>query len=321
MIDRSSHPADRRFTLLVNPTAGRGHGRRRAHRVAQRLLHAGSDVEVVPAQTAPAMADCAARAVEHAQRSRAAGRDHVVVVVGGDGTVHVVVQAVASSGVPLGVVPAGSGDDAARAWGLPRRDTDAAADILLSGTPVAMDLGLASAGDGSQHWFATVLAAGFDARVSERAHGMPQVPAAIRYLAALTAELRAFEPLHYRLTLDGVEVERDAILVAVGNTSHFGGGMMICPDADATDGLLDILILDPIPRGEFIRVFPRVYRGTHLGHPAVEVIRAGEVVIEKADVVAYADGERLGALPQRVAVVPAGLAVLGATPRTHPSPR
>lgn len=321
MTVRWSPDAPRRFTLLVNPTAGRGHGRRRAHRVAQRLVDAGCHVEVVPAESAPAMADRAARAVEHAQRSQADDLAHVVVVVGGDGTVHVVVQAIAHSGVPLGVVPAGSGDDAARAWGLPRGDTDAAADLLLSGTPVAVDLGRSSAVDGTQHWFATVLAAGFDARVSERAHGMPQVPATIRYLAALAAELRSFSPLHYRLTLDGTQGERDAVLVAVGNTSHFGGGMMICPDADATDGLLDVLVLDPIPRGEFVRVFPRVYRGTHLAHPAVDVVRAREVLIEKADVVAYADGERLGPLPQQIDVVPAGLTVIGATPSTPRSPR
>jgi diacylglycerol kinase (ATP) len=301
----------RRITLLLNPTAGRGRAQRAGGIVERRLRAAGAEVTVLPAESMEQMSTFADEAVASAQRSAGEGIAHMVVAVGGDGTVHVVLQSVAGSGVPFGVVAAGSGDDAARAWGLPRADPDAAADVLLAGETAEMDLGLAVAADGASRWFATVVATGFDAKVSERAHTLDAVPSALRYVASVAIELRALRPRRYRLTLDGVTSEIEAMLVAVANSRSYGGGMAVCPDALPDDGLLDVLVLGPLPRADFVRVFPRVYRGTHLSHPAVSVRRVRQARGDTVDVVAFVDGELLGPLPQAISVRSAALQVVG----------
>lgn len=300
-----------RFTLLLNPSAGRGRAHRACGVVERRLRSAGADVAVLSANTVEQMRAYADEAVAIAGRSAREGDPHAVVAVGGDGTVHVVLQAVADSAVPFGVVACGSGDDAARAWGLPRAAPDAAAEALLGGTTAPMDLGLSVAADGSRRWFATVVATGFDAKVSERALTLDAVPSALRYVAAVASELRALRPRRYHLTTDGVASEIDAMLVAVANSRSYGGGMAVCPDARPDDGLLDVMVLDPLPRTEFVRVFPRVYRGTHLSHPAVSVRRVHEIRVDTDDVVAFVDGERLGPLPQTVSIRSGALQVVG----------
>ena len=214
----------------------------------------------------------------------------------------------------MGVVATGSGDDAARAWGLPRAAPLWAADILLHRVPRAVDLPYARGADGRDVFFATVAATGFDARVSERSLGMSAIPARLRYVAAMVAELRSFRPVHYRLTLDDQELDLTAMLVAVGNSASYGGGMRICPDARADDGLLDVLVLDPLRTLELLRVFPRVYAGTHVDHPAVSVHRVRRVHIDAGDMLAFADGEPLARLPLEITVHPQGLTVLA-----HPS--
>jgi diacylglycerol kinase (ATP) len=228
--------------------------------------------------------------------ARDAVRDGVdrLVVVGGDGMVHLGVQAVAGTDTPLGIVPAGTGDDTARLLGLPRRDPTAAAAVAVGGTIRTADLGRDDAGT----WFVGVVAAGFDARVNDRANRMRFPRGQARYNVAMLAELGVFQPIRYRLTLDGVTDEIEAMLVLVGNGRSYGGGMRVTPTASIDDGLLDVVTVDPLGRAAFLRVFPRVYRGTHLGHPAVTLRRAARVELEAVGVTAYADGERLGPLPR-----------------------
>lgn len=268
------------------------------------------------------MRTCAAQAVAEARGTSGPAGPPAVVAVGGDGTVHTVLQSVAGSGVPLGVVAAGSGDDAARAWGLPLDDPTAAAHRLMTGQPCPIDLGHATDATGQQRWFATVAATGFDARVAERSLSLGGLPASVRYLVALGAELGSFRPRHYRMTLDGEPRDVDGMLVAVGVTSHYGGGMAICPSADPTDGRFDVLVLAPVPLVRFLLVFPRVYRGTHLSHPAVSLHHARSVTLDTDDVVAVVDGERLGPLPVTLRIRPAAITVLGAQPaRRRDTPR
>lgn len=307
-----SGASERRFSLLVNPFAGGGGAHEAADIVERRLHEAGVGVKMLAATSPEQMLEWAQEAVLDAQRSVEQGVPHGVVAVGGDGTVHVVVQAVAETGVPFGVVASGSGDDAARAWGLPRSQPEASAEILLTGVPVPMDLGVATGADGTRHGWATVVATGFDAKVSERAHRLQRVPPLVRYVVAVAVELSELRPLHYRVTVDGQTRELDGMLVAVANAASFGGGMAVCPNAVADDGVLDVFVLDPLPRRQFLRVFPKVYRGAHVGHPAVHIFRAREVTVEADDVVAYVDGERLGPLPQTMTLVPGGLQVIGA---------
>ncbi|MEV7009096.1 YegS/Rv2252/BmrU family lipid kinase [Streptosporangium sp. NPDC051022] len=290
------------IAVLVNPAARGGRSRELLGPVLHRLRRGGAEVSVI-------VGESAADALTRARTAVAAGAG-TLVAFGGDGLVHLAVQAVAGTGVPLGIVPAGTGNDIAAALGLTGRSPVAAADVVLGGGLRAVDA--ARTGDGE--WFAGVLACGFDSRVNERANRMTWPPGMARYLLALAEELRSFRPIPFRITLDGPEgpevIEREAMLVAVGNTSSYGAGMRVCPDAVADDGLLDVTILGAVSKGRFLRVFPQVYRGAHVAHPFVATGRARRITLEAPGVVAYADGERLGPTPLTCEIVPGALRVL-----------
>ncbi|MEN3537361.1 YegS/Rv2252/BmrU family lipid kinase [Microbispora sp. ZYX-F-249] len=292
------------IVVLVNPAARGGRTLRLLDPVLRRLRAGGRPVSVIVGTSA---ADALARA-----HAAVAGEPAALVAYGGDGLVHLAVQAVAGTAVPLGIVPAGTGNDIADALGIPRRDPLAAADIVTAGACRTVD----AARLGTGEWFAGVLACGFDSRVNERANAMTRPPGMAKYLVALVRELRSFTPIPFRITLDGETAEHEAMLVAVANTRSYGAGMRVCPDARPDDGLLDVLVLGAVPKGEFLRTFPRVYRGSHTGHPAVTLRRARRVEIEAlhgdgaGDVVAYADGERAGPAPLTCVVEPGALRVL-----------
>jgi diacylglycerol kinase (ATP) len=194
---------------------------------------------------------------------------------------------------------------------VPPPDPHAGVDALreaLARPPQAIDLGLVRHGELST-WFACVLSAGFDAVVNERANRMTRPRGPSRYTLALLRELATFRPLRYRLTLDGAVREQAAMLVSVANTPSLGGGMRIVPHADLSDGILDVFIVHPLSRIGMLAVFPRVFAGEHVNHPAVEFAEARRVRIEGEGIVAYADGERLGMLPVDVEAVPQALSV------------
>ncbi|KUM71456.1 diacylglycerol kinase [Streptomyces griseorubiginosus] len=291
------------ITLFVNPTAGRGRGARAARPAASALRAAGFSVRTVLGENAP---DALARA-------RAAVRDGTgaLIAVGGDGMAHLALQAVAGTRTPFGLIAVGTGNDLARTLGLPVRDPAAAARLIAEALKDSrlngIDLGLV--GD---QWFGTVLASGLDSRVNDRGNRMRWPLGRFKYDLALLAELAAFRPVPYRITLDDGEVrEVEATLVAVGNGSSYGGGMRICPGADLTDGLFDVTVVGDCTRTTLLRVFPRVYRGTHVEHPKVSVVRAAKVEIAAPDVTGYADGEPLGPLPLTARCVRAAVSVIG----------
>jgi diacylglycerol kinase (ATP) len=228
-----------------------------------------------------------------------------LVVVGGDGMVHLGLQAVGGTDVPFGVAPAGTGNDFARAVGVPLGDPIAAADIVVAGTQRRIDLG--RTGD---QWFGGVVAAGFDARVNDRANRMTWPRGRMRYNVAMLIELGVFRPVPYVLELDGERWETSAMLVVAGNIPSYGGGMKVTPDAVVDDGLLDVMVVKPLSTARFLTVFPRVYSGSHVTLPFVEIRRAEQVRINAAGITAYADGERLGPLPQTFEAVPGALRVL-----------
>jgi diacylglycerol kinase (ATP) len=130
----------------------------------------------------------------------------------------------------------------------------------------------------------------------------------------LLAELARLKPLSYRLTLDGEVIETKAVLVALGNSVSLGGGMKITPDALLDDGLFDVLTVKPLSRFNFLRIFPRVFAGTHVTDPRVRIQRAKKVRIEADGIVAYGDGERIAPLPIDVELVPGALRVLAPQP-------
>ena len=287
------------LALLFNPTARGGRARRLLAPVLRRLREGGAEVSVIVGTTA-------ADALDRARLAVAAGPD-ALVAFGGDGLVHLAVQAVAGTGVPLGIIPAGTGNDIAGALGLPVADPSAAADTVLRMRPRTVD----AARIGAQEWFAGVVCCGFDSKVNERANALSWPPGMAKYLLALAQELRVFRPMPFRLTLDDERViELEAMLVAVGNTTSYGAGMRVCPAALPDDGLLDVTVLGAVGRGAFLRAFPQVYRGTHAGHPAVTMLRAREIRLEAPGAIAYADGERVGPVPLTCRIEPGALHVL-----------
>ncbi|MEU9295893.1 diacylglycerol kinase family protein [Streptomyces sp. NPDC048266] len=177
-------------------------------------------------------------------------------------------------------------------------------------------------GTTTTRWYGTVLASGFDSRVNDRGNRM-RIPAGrFKYDLAILAELAGFRPVPYRLTLDdGRVVETDATLVAVGNGSSYGGGMRICADARTDDGLLDVTVVGDCDRTTLIKVFPRVYKGTHLDHPKVTTYRVRALTLDAPRTTGYADGEPLGPLPLTVECVPAALRVLAPSQSPSTSPR
>ncbi|WP_330451851.1 MULTISPECIES: diacylglycerol kinase [unclassified Streptomyces] len=292
------------ITLFVNPTAGRGRGARAAQPAASALREAGFSVRTILGEDAD---DALRRA-----RDAVAEGTGALIAVGGDGLMSLALQAVAGTLTPLGVVAVGTGNDFARALGLPIRDPDAAgrlaADALKGRAPVReIDLGRAG-----ERWFGSVLASGFDSRVNDRGNRM-RWGGRFKYDLAILAELAAFKPVTYRMTLDdGPAREIQATLVAVGNGTSYGGGMRMCADAVMDDGLFDITVVGECSRTTLLKVFPRVYKGTHLSHPVVTVHRASSVTLEAVGVTAYADGEPLGTLPLTATCVPKAVRVLGA---------
>ncbi|MDR6978876.1 diacylglycerol kinase (ATP) [Streptomyces sp. 3330] len=291
------------ITLFVHPAAGRGRGAHAAPPAASALRAAGYTVDTVLGAHA---GDALARA-----RAAVAAGTGALIAVGGDGLAHLALQAVAGTRTPLGLIAAGTGNDFARALGLPVRDPAAAARLVadaLKGARIR-DVDLGRVGD---RWFGTVLASGFDSRVNDRGNRMRWPVGRARYDLAMLAELAAFRPFPYRITLDdGVVREVEATLVAVGNGSSYGGGMRICPGADLTDGLFDVTVVGDCSRTTLLRVFPKVYRGTHVDHPKVTVLRAAKVEILAEGVSGYADGERLGELPLTARCVPGAVRVIG----------
>lgn len=272
------------IAVLVNPTAGRGTGARLVGPVTDRLRQAGLTVRWEAGRDGR-------EAVDLARQWVARGIDGLV-VVGGDGMVHLALQAIAGSRTKLGIIPAGTGNDLARALGIPRKDPLAAADLVVAGHTSVLDVGKV----GSQR-FCTVLCAGFDSKVAERVGRMRWVRGRSRYDLATIAELRLFRPLPYTLELDGERLETEAMLVAVGNTSSYGGGLRMCSGADPSDGKLDVTLIKPLRRRDLIGLFPRLSAGTHVGHPAVMMRRAKMVNLASPGLTAYADGERMAPLP------------------------
>ena len=285
------------IAVLTNPTSGKGRGAQVVEQALPRLRDAGYVVRNLVGRDADEALDLARACVTDGLET--------LVVVGGDGMVHLAVQALAGSHTRLGLIPAGTGNDVARYFDLPRKDTAAATDVVIGGRERQVDL----ARIGSTY-FVTVLAAGFDAIVNERANEMTWPKGQMRYNLATVAELRTLKPISYVLEIDGEQHRFDATMVAVGNGTSFGGGLRITEGALLDDGLLDVVIIKPMSRTMLLRTYPKLFKGTHVHHPGYQHHHAKTVTIAAPGITAYADGERIGPLPLTVEVAPLALRVL-----------
>jgi diacylglycerol kinase (ATP) len=279
------------WLVVVNPKAGLGAAAKLATQVVGFLKSNGVNYRMISPNSA-------AETRAQVREALRAGEATKLLSVGGDGLFHLLLQLAIEFKVPLALAPGGTGNDFYRTLGWFDYELADYLEHLITTEPSLVDVGVV---DGE--YFGAVLSSGFDAVVNERANGMKWPSGPAKYNVAIALELPKFKALEFKIFADEKILEVEAMLIAVGNGSSYGGGMRVCPDADLHDGLLDIMILHPVSKVEFIKVFPTVYKGTHIEHPQVEIIRAKAIRIESR-AVAYADGERIGQLPVQVESLP-----------------
>lgn len=291
-----------RVALIVNPTSGGGRGWRVLGAALPLLRRTGAQLEVVVCTNGDEPASLAHQAVEAGNR--------LVVAVGGDGQAAAVAEGLIGSDAKLAVLPAGSANDYARSLRIPAADVPAAVAAIAAGRTERLDVIRVAEQDGTRH-FLNVVGTGFDAVVAARAERIPILRGAGRYVVALVAELPRFSAATISLTVDGERHQMRAMMVALANGSTYGGGMRIAPSASLTSGELEICVVGEVSKLEFLRTFPRVFRGTHVDHPQVTMLRGREVLID-ADrpLQLLGDGEMFGRLPATVTVRPSALEVV-----------
>lgn len=290
------------IAVLANPFSGKGRGGRAAEAAVLHLRGRGVDVRTYAGGSAADTARLAVTALADDPRA--------LVVVGGDGTLSGVLDIVCASTVPVVLVPAGTGNDLARALGLPRGDAADAAELALTGVHRAIDVGEVRAAGGARK-FLTIAALGFDAKVSDRTNRLRWPHGAPRYYLALLIELVRLRPMDFMLAVDGEDPLRSpGTLIAAGSTSSYGGGMPICAGAVPDDGLLDVVHVAPLGRLRLLRLFPLLLRGTHLNRPEVMHRRARTLTVSAPGLVVYADGERVGEDECTISVLPGALTMM-----------
>lgn len=294
--------------VIANRNAGGGRATRALPQLLDALRAAGHGIALIdePTRERAAAAIASVSGVE------------CVIACGGDGTVHTALQHALRTQLPLGIVPAGSGDDAARAIGLPhgrrRRDTAKAIAHCVEhlGEVRPVDVIWAETADGNREAYVGVLAAGFDSIVNARANTLRFPPGTAKYVRAMVSELGRFTPIPYRLEFEQHTLDVTGMLIAIGNGSTYGGGMRVCPGADVHDGIAEILIVGELPKHTFLRLFPKVFTGTHIHHPAARILHASTFTLHAPGHTAWADGEYLGPAPVKISVQRDAVQVVGA---------
>jgi diacylglycerol kinase (ATP) len=286
--------------FLVNPAAGRGTGKSHLDRI--RVLASRYNAGLVVSRKVGDLAAQARRAAED-------GIERLL-VAGGDGTMHHAAQGLADSACSLGVIPLGSGNDLAGTLGIPP-DLDVAVERAATGAIRRMDL--LRIGDAFSLSYAGV---GFDSEVTRFANEVKFLRGPLIYFYSVIHTLVTFEPPRMKVVHDGGTFEGKMMFTVVCNLPRFGGGMLIAPGARIDDGMLDLVIVREVPKRLLLSIFPKVYGGKHVGHPAVTIVRThrAEITIDRT-MTMYGGGEPLRPITAgeavAVEVVPGGLGVVG----------
>ena len=272
------------WLIAINPTSGHGRGAVFGERVISFFASRNLQYQVFSAPSAKELR----RVIEsHLNNQSCEG----IISVGGDGLAHLILQIAVPRNLPFAIVPAGTGNDIVRSLGFSLTEIERYLDQVVSSAPRSIDLG-----NVDSEWFAAILSTGFDSVVNERANSLTWPRGPQRYNVAIALELPKFKRLEYHITTDTETFSTEAMLIAIGNGRSYGGGMLVCPHAQINDGLFDVMILEPVSKFEFLKVFPKVFSGSHITHPAVRTFRTKKISLH-ADAIAYADGERIGPAP------------------------
>ena len=270
--------------LAINPTSGSGQARKKAFIAKKYFDDLGIPVSLIEGRS---LNDFREKLNSRLEDRGITG----VVALGGDGFIHEVIQHLVPLEIPLGVIPCGTGNDFARSIGVYQLSLAQQIGLIAQSRSRSIDLGRVK-----QTWFAAILSSGFDALVNERANSMQWPKGRMRYNIAMLEKIIQLRTHGYRLRLDKDFLDVEATIVTVANGPSYGGGMKVCPAAKIDDGLFDVMVLGKVSRSELLRVFPKVYRGNHVGHPAVTFYRCREIEIIGSGS-SYADGEPVSTLP------------------------
>lgn len=287
--------------LIVNPNAGLGEGALVGSELVARLISKNLDFIDLSGNTSDQALD---------QIANRAAEISGLLVVGGDGTVQLGTQLAVAHQLPLGIIPAGTGNDAARQLEIPVADLDAAFEVFIAALNGSKRVDVMKCYSQGKEFFSLgTISAGLDALVNQRANSLrfPKGPA--RYQVALLIELLRFRAVDYTLETETGITQRTAMLCAISNAGVFGGGMKIVPTAEINDGELDLFFVNRISKLELLRVFPKVYSGSHTTHPAVEISRIKKARLKAPNMPIFADGEQVGFDEIVVEVVPDGLRI------------
>jgi diacylglycerol kinase (ATP) len=293
-----------RIGVVVNPVAGGNRGAQVGAEVMSLLTQSEHSVN----NLSGANISEARSNVDSALASKSVD---AIVFVGGDGMAHLGTNLCAGKGIPIALVPAGTGNDAAVMLGMPLADTAQSVRLILAGLIAPKKIDAVKIGHGgTATWALGAASAGFDALTNARANAISWPKGPMRYYVAMLLELAKFKPIRYQCVIDGTPQDFEAMLCVVSNTGVFGGGMLVVPDASVTDGTLDVLLVKKMSRFKFVTIFPKVYKGTHVTDKDVEILRAAKVSIKAVGMPIYSDGEYVGQAPFEAEVVPGALLVV-----------
>ena len=295
--------------LIVNPAAGAGKTARKWPHIMARLRSIGLrfdyDITEAPGHARELAKDAVAKGYG------------LVVSVGGDGTINEVVNGLYDTGniadVMLGIIGTGTGGDYIRTIGIPKAHLEAC-QCLKEPRKVTVDVGVVeylNGGETMRRLFVNFAGMGFDAEIVRTTTlKYKALNATVSYLAGLLSSLLFYKNKTVTINVDGETIQEKVCTVLVSNGKYGGGGMFAAPEADLSDGLLDVLIIGDLSKPDLLWSLPRVYRGTHLTHPKITLKKARDIEIRSdASVFLQADGELLGGLPACFYVLPSLLNV------------
>jgi diacylglycerol kinase (ATP) len=304
----------KRIGVLINPTARSGRAKKSGAKLLKYFKHRG--LEVVDLSGANWN-----DATKNAKTGLFANRLDAFVIAGGDGTVHLGTNIIAETQLPFGIIPIGSGNDAARGLGLPENKLKESADIIidnLNNEPTPVDLGYA--GDikntKKRQWFMANVAGGFASKVCTRIESIKYPRGDIRYILAIFIEMMKLKPEKYRVTIDGITKTFESLLFGVGNGPDVGGGLRLFPNASFDNHLFEFSTVVPMGKKRFINLVSKAKKEDLTNIPELYTDYGHEIIVEAKGhtETIYADGEDIGPLPMKYTIIPNGLYIVGAKP-------